>query len=72
MPNARPTAPAPAPARAADRDNEPVLLQARALSPGERCEGRVLVALWACVERQCKTDPGLRDHPECQKLRREP
>ena len=42
----------------------------RALSPGARCEGRVLVALWACVERQCKTDPGLRDHPECQKLRR--
>ena len=55
-----------------ERDNEPVLMQARALSPSERCEGRVLVALWACVERQCKSDASLRDHPECQKLRREP
>ena len=63
--------PAPAPARAADPDHEPVLVQARALGPSERCEGRVLVALWACVERQCKTDASLRDHPECQKLRRE-
>ena len=59
-------------AKTPERDNEPVLMQARALSPSERCEGRVLVALWACVERQCKSDASLRDHPECQKLRRAP
>ena len=72
MPSPRAPAPPAAPARAADRDNEPVLLQARALGPSERCEGRVLVALWACVDRHCKTDASLRDHPECLKLRREP
>ncbi len=65
----RPAAPAPRPA---ERDPEPVLLaQARTLSPSERCGGRVLVALWACVERHCKADTSLREHPECVKLRRE-
>jgi len=57
-------------AAATPREPEPVLLQARALSPSERCEGRVLVALWACIERVCKADTGLRDHPDCVKQRR--
>jgi len=68
---ARAATPPPAVARPAEREPEPVLVQARALSPSERCEGRVLLALWTCIERQCKNDAGLRDHPECVKLRRE-
>ena len=60
----------PPAAAATPRESEPVLLQARALSPSERCEGRVLVALWACIERVCKADTGLRDHPDCVKQRR--
>lgn len=64
--------PNPTPAgRTADRDGEPVLLQTRALSPGERCEGRVLLALWACIDRVCKSEPGLREHADCVKLRRD-
>jgi hypothetical protein len=57
--------------RPADRDAEPVLLQARALSPAKRCEGRALAALSACIERHCKAEPGLRDHPDCARSRRE-
>jgi hypothetical protein len=64
------TNPAPA-GRTAERESEPVLLQARALSPAERCEGRVLLALWACIDRVCKSEPGLRDHADCVKLRRD-
>ena len=63
---------APSPqARAAERDADPVLLQTRALSPVERCEGRVQKALWACIERVCKAEAALRDHPDCVKARRE-
>lgn len=58
------------PAREAAREPEP-MIQARVLSPSERCEGRVLVALWACIERQCNRAPELREHAECQKLRRQ-
>ena len=47
------------------------MVQARPLSPSERCEGRVLVALYTCIENQCNRMPELRDHPECQKLRRD-
>ncbi len=61
----------PTPAKTPDRDSEPVLVQARSLSPSERCEGRVLVSLWSCIERQCKSETSLRDHPECVKLRRD-
>ena len=57
--------------RPADRDAEPVLLQARALSPAKRCEGRALAALSACIERHCKAEPGLRDPPDCARSRRE-
>jgi hypothetical protein len=64
-------APATAQPRTVDRDAEPVLLQARALSPAERCEGRALAALWSCIDRHCKAEPGLRDHPDCVKARRE-
>ena len=63
--------PPPATARQPDRDAEPVVVQARALSPSERCEGRVMVALWVCIERQCRSDASLRDHPDCAKARRE-
>ena len=63
--------PTAAPARPPDRDAEPVLLQARALSPAERCEGRALAALWSCIERLCNAEPGLRDHRDCLKARRE-
>ena len=58
------------PAREAVRDPEP-MIQARVLSPSERCEGRVLLALWSCIERQCNRSPELREHAECQKLRRQ-
>lgn len=39
-------------------------------SPTERCGRRVLIALWNCIDRQCKL-PELRSHPECVKLREE-
>ena len=64
-------APAPIPTRQPDRDADPALVQARALSPSDRCEGRVLVALWVCIERQCRSDASLRGHPDCAKARRE-
>lgn len=48
------------------------MLRARKLGPAERCEGRVLVAYWACIEAQCKNVPELANHPDCLKLRREP
>jgi hypothetical protein len=44
----------------------PAALQA----PSERCSGRVLLALWLCVERECGR-PELQSHPECVKLREE-
>ena len=53
------------------READPVLLQARSLSPSERCEGRVLLALWSCIERVCKADAGLREHADCVKQRRD-
>lgn len=60
-----------APAKtAAVREADP-MVQSRVLGPSERCEGRVLVAFFACVESQCKSAPELREHPECVKLRRE-
>ena len=69
--NAAATRPAPVPAaRPPERDADPVMLQTRALSPVERCEGRVLVALWACIDRLCKAETALRDHPDCVKARR--
>ncbi|MEK8051490.1 protein kinase [Ideonella sp. DXS22W] len=71
-PPPRAAAPAPAPVAAeADPDGEPMVMKARVLSPSERCEGRVLIARWACIERQCSRVPELRNHPECVKLRRE-
>ncbi|MDT7834143.1 serine/threonine-protein kinase [Aquabacterium sp. OR-4] len=74
-PPATPPAAAPARAAAAAADLDPeadgMLLKARVLSPAERCEGRVLIALWACIERQCNRAPELRNHPECAKARRE-
>jgi len=70
-----PVASAPATPAAAYRPAAAVagdpMVQARALSPSERCEGRVLVALYTCIENQCNRMPELRDHPECQKLRRD-
>ena len=56
----------------ADPPIDPVLVQAGAPSPSELCERRVLVDFRAGVERQYKTDPSLRDHPECRQLRRKP
>ena len=41
-----------------------MLLQARALSPAERCKRCALAALWSCIDRVCNAEPGLRDHPE--------
>lgn len=58
-------------ARPAERDGEPVLLQTRSLSPTERCEGRVLVALSACIARVCAAEPGLRNHADCVRQRRD-
>jgi len=43
---------------------------ARISGPKERCGDRVLLSLWACIERQC-TKPDLLSHPECVKLRAE-
>jgi outer membrane biosynthesis protein TonB len=37
-------------------------------SPTELCGRRVLIALWNCIDRQCR-EPELRSHPECVKLR---
>ena len=71
VPRAAAPAPAPTPARQPDRDPDPATVQARAQSPSERCEGRVLVALWVCIERQCRSDASLRGHPDCAKARRE-
>ncbi len=71
VPRAAAPAPAPTPARQPDRDPDPATVQARAQSPSERCEGRVLVALWVCIERQCRSDTNLRGHPDCAKARRE-
>ena len=70
-------APAVAALRAADtpvpratvRDNEPVLLQTRALGPAERCEGRAGQAQASCIERLCRSEPGLRDHADCVRAR---
>jgi hypothetical protein len=56
-------------ARAANRDAEPVLLQTRSLSPSERCEGRGQQALAGCIDRICRSEPGLRDHADCVKAR---
>jgi len=55
--------------RAAARDSEPVLLQTRALSPTERCEGRTAQALATCIERICRSEPGQREHADCVKAR---
>jgi hypothetical protein len=55
--------------RAAARDGEPVLLQTRALGPAERCEGRAQLALTLCIERLCRSEPGLRDHADCVRAR---
>jgi hypothetical protein len=55
--------------RVAARDSEPVLLQARALSPTERCEGRTQQALLSCIERICRNEPGLREQADCVKAR---
>jgi hypothetical protein len=63
-----PDTPVQAP-RAAARDAEPVLLQTRSLSPSERCEGRGQQALAGCIDRICRSEPGLRDHADCVKAR---
>ncbi|MFN0185811.1 MAG: hypothetical protein ACKVQR_18530, partial [Aquabacterium sp.] len=57
----RPAAPAP---------REAVQLRARPLSPSERCEGRVLMALSSCIEQQCRSAPELAQHPECARVGR--
>lgn len=36
--------------------------------PNERCGGRVVLALWLCIERECRR-PELQQHPECVKWR---
>ncbi len=56
---------------ALEPETDNMVLKARVLSPSERCEGRMLLARWACIERQCNRVPELRNHPECVKLRRE-
>ncbi|WP_425260757.1 serine/threonine protein kinase [Rubrivivax sp. RP6-9] len=64
------TAPVPAaaaPASApADKPAAPPVL----VGPTERCGSRILLALWNCIERECKK-PELRQHPECVKWRAE-
>jgi len=55
--------------RVANRDAEPVLLQTRSLSPTERCDGRGQQALAGCIDRICRSEPGLRDHADCVKAR---
>ncbi|WP_373282616.1 hypothetical protein, partial [Pseudaquabacterium pictum] len=55
--------------KVAARDSEPVLLQTRSLGPAERCEGRGAVASAVCIERLCRSEPGLREHPDCQRAR---
>lgn len=67
----RPAAPPPAAPPVADPEAEGMVLKARVLSPSERCAGRMLLALWACIERQCSRVPELRTHPECVKARRD-
>ena len=57
--------------RASARESEPVQLQARALGPGERCDGRAAATLLACIDRICRAEPGLREHADCVKARRE-
>ncbi len=58
-----PRTPASSPPLAAAKP-EPLPLK----SPTERCGRRVLIALWNCIDRQCR-EPELRNHPECVKLR---
>ncbi len=64
------TAPAPAVAAPAsvpaDKPAAPPVLA----GPTERCGSRILLALWNCIERECKK-PELRQHPECVKWRTE-
>lgn len=67
----RPAAPPPAAPPVVDPEAEGMVLKARVLSPSERCAGRMLLALWACIERQCSRVPELRTHPECVKARRD-
>jgi hypothetical protein len=40
----------------------------RIKGPNERCGGRVLLALWLCIERECRKDD-LNGHAECVKWR---
>jgi serine/threonine protein kinase len=40
----------------------------KVLSPKESCGSRVLLALWNCIERQCRKAE-LRQHPDCVELR---
>jgi hypothetical protein len=40
----------------------------RIKGPNERCGGRVLLALWLCIERECRKDD-LKGHAECVKWR---
>ncbi len=57
------------PPRLAAREAEPVLLQTRALGPAERCEGRNPQALAGCIDRICRSEPGLRTHADCAPAR---
>jgi hypothetical protein len=41
-----------------------------AATPREACGSRVFVAMVRCMKRECETTR-YRDHPQCQKLRRE-
>ncbi len=59
---------APAPAVLAPPVVTPAPAAVVLQSPTERCGRRVLIALWNCIDRQCR-EPELRDHPECVKLR---
>lgn len=48
-----------------------MVLRSRSLGPAERCEGRSGAAYRSCLEAQCRNAPELREHPDCQRLRRE-
>jgi hypothetical protein len=54
----------PTPAVVADANT------AKIRGPKESCGSRQLLALWNCIERQCR-NAALRQHPDCVELRTE-
>ena len=61
-------APKPAAAPAFVLEVAPPQAVQRVIGPNEACGGRVLLALWLCIERQC-AKPEMKNHPECTKWR---